>query len=178
MLNRRVILAYPAARVAGSLALGAVTTIRGAGAAGLAAPTGKVLLTVRGKIAIRNAGDSARFDLAMLDALPQGRFEGETPWTKGNTVFTGPLGAALLDAVGASGTLMRVSALNDYAADVPVSDFREHAVILATRRDGTLMTVREKGPLWVIYPMDREPALRIETAYIRSVWQISSIDIS
>lgn len=178
MLNRRVLLAYSAARVAGSFAVGAGTATRSARAATLAAPTGKVLLTVRGKIAVKNAPDSARFDLAMLDALPQGRFEGDTPWTKGNTVFTGPLGSALLDAVGANGTLMRVEALNDYSADVPISDFYQHAVIVATRRDGSLMSVREKGPLWVIYPMDREPALRNETTYTRSVWQVSSIDIS
>ncbi len=146
-------------------------------AATLAPPTGKVLLTVRGKVSQTNSEDGARFDLAMLDALPQGRFEGETPWTKGKTVFTGPLGSAVLEAVGASGSVMRVAALNDYSADVPVADFRQHAVILATRHDGALMSVREQGPLWVIYPMDREPELRIESTYTRSVWQVSSIDI-
>ena len=59
-----------------------------------------------------------------------------------------------------------------------VADFREHAVILATRHDGALMPVRDKGPIWVLYPMDKEPALRTETIYTRSVWQVKSIDVS
>lgn len=174
MMTRRNVMVL----FAGSSATGAAWLGRPANAAGLEPPTGKVLLTVRGKIGITNGDGKARFDLAMLDALPQGRFEGETPWTKGKTVFTGPLGSGLLDAVGAAGSLMRVSALNDYTADVPVNDFREHAVILATRHDGALMAVRDKGPLWVIYPMDREPGLRIESTYSRSVWQVTSIDIA
>ena len=61
---------------------------------------------------------------------------------------------------------------------MPVSDFRKHAVILATRHDGALMPVREQGPLWVIYPMDKEPDLRIESTYTRSVWQVTAIDIT
>ncbi len=147
------------------------------GATTLQAPTDKVILTVRGKIGLRNSADGARFDLAMLDALPRGRFEGETPWTRGRTVFTGPLAAAVLDAVAATGADLRVHALNDYDADMPASDFRDHAVILATRRDGAVMSIRDKGPVWVIYPMDKEPALRIETIYTRSVWQVKSIDV-
>ncbi len=151
--------------------------IGGVRAAGLATPTGKVILTLRGKISVTNSADGARFDLDMLDALPQGRFEGETPWTKGSSVFTGPLGSAVLAAVGASGSNMRVSALNDYSADIPVSDFRDHAVILATRHDGAPMPVRDKGPIWVLYPMDKEPALRTETIYTRSVWQVQTIEV-
>jgi hypothetical protein len=167
MFRRRTVLGLLAAAAASSPA----------GAASLAAPTGKVILTLAGKISIHNAGDTAQFDLAMLDALPQGRFEGETPWTKGNNVFTGPLGSAVLDAVGASGTNLRVNALNDYNADVPAADFRQHAVILATRNNGDVMSIRDKGPIWVIYPMDKEPALRVETTYTRSVWQVKSIDV-
>ncbi len=150
---------------------------RGASAATLPAPAGKVILTVRGKIGVRNAGDSAQFDLAMLDALPPGRFDGETPWTKGRTVFTGPLAAAVLDAVAATGANLRVNALNNYDADIPAADFRDHAVILATLRDGAVMSIRERGPIWVIYPMDKEPALRTETIYTRSVWQVGSIEV-
>jgi len=168
MLRRHVLIGFGASLLAASAAH----------AGSIAAPTGKVLLTVRGKIANTNAAGEAQYDLAMLDALPQGKFDGETPWTKGRTVFTGPLGSALLDAVGASGKVLRVAALNDYSADIPIADFREHPVILATRHDGTVMTVRDQGPIWVIYPLDREPALRIESTYTRSVWQVNAIDVT
>lgn len=176
MTHRRTLLALMPAATAAWLAAPARRNAHAAGA--LAAPTGKVVLTVRGKIGVTNRPATAAFDLAMLDALPQGRFDGETPWTKGRTEFTGPLGSALLDAVGATGTTLRVSALNDYSADIPVSDFRDHPVILATRRQGAVMAVRDNGPLWVIYPMDKEPALRVESTYTRSVWQVARIDVT
>ncbi len=166
MLHRRTVLGLFASAAAA----------RPARAAALAAPAGPVILTLRGKIAAGNAEDGARFDLAMLDALPQGRFAGETPWTKGASVFTGPLMAAVLDAAGAGGDSLRVIALNDYSADIPLADIRAYRVILASRRDGAVMSVRDKGPLWVMYPMDTNPALRNETIYTRSVWQVSAIE--
>lgn len=146
-------------------------------AASLAKPAGRVVLTVSGKIGEHNTGNAAAFDLAMLDALPQGQFTGETPWTKGQTTFTGPLGSGLLAAVGATGTKMRISALNDYSCDVPVADFSSYRVILATRQDGKTMPVREKGPVWVIYPWDTDASLRSETYYQRCVWQIKTIEL-
>lgn len=146
--------------------------------AALPAPAGPVVLTVKGKIGRTNAPGEARLDRAMLAALPQGRFTGETPWTKGTVTFTGPLGSALLDLVGATGSLMKVVALNDFVAEVPVDDFRQHQVILATHRDGNQMAVRDRGPLWIIYPMDRDPSLRNSLVYARSVWQIRDIDVS
>lgn len=170
MLTRRALgLALPA------LALGQPAAAQQAAA--LPAPTGPVLLTVKGRIARTNAPGEARLDREMLAALPQGRFTGETPWTKDSVTFTGPLGSAMLDLVGAGGTTMKVVALNDYASDVPVADFRQHAVILATHRDGNPMAVRDRGPLWIIYPMDRDASLRNAVVYARSVWQIRDIEL-
>ena len=167
MLHRRTALGLFASAAA----------VRSARGAGLAAPAGNVILTLRGRIAAGNTQDGAQFDIAMLDALLQGRFEGETPWTHGRSVFTGPLMAAVLDAAGAGGDSMRVTALNDYSADIPLADIRAYPVILASRHNGAPMSVRDKGPLWVIYPMDTNPALRNETIYTRSVWQVSSIEV-
>jgi hypothetical protein len=158
------------------LGLGASRTT--AQPAPLPAPGGPVVLTMTGRIARTNVPGAARFDRAMLAALPQGSFTGETPWTKGRVTFSGPLGAALLDLVGAQGTMLKVVALNDYASEVPVEDFRKHQVILATHRDGTEMAVRDKGPLWIIYPMDRDASLRNAVVYHRSVWQIRDIEVA
>jgi hypothetical protein len=71
-----------------------------------------------------------------------------------------------------------VRALNDYYALVPASDARNWPVIIATRRDGAPMSVRAKGPLWLIYPMDTDPSLRNEAIYARSVWQLSRITVT
>jgi hypothetical protein len=37
--------------------------------------------------------------------------------------------------------------------------------------------VREKGPLFMIYPFDSDAALRNPLYYSRSVWQLKTIDV-
>lgn len=143
----------------------------------LAKPTGKVILEVTGAIDTTNAPGAADFDLAMLDALPQGTTSTATPWYDGARSFTGPTGAALLDALGAKGTVLHVVALNDYVTEIPISDLRDYPVILATRLDGETMSVRDKGPIFVIYPFDAYPDLKNETIYGRSAWQVKSIEV-
>lgn len=146
-------------------------------AAPLAAPAGDVILEVTGKIANANAGDAADFDMALLDALPAGSTTTKTPWYDGARTFTGPLGSALLEAVGATGDTMVITALNDYVTEVPVADFRNYPVVLATKMNGQVMSVRDKGPIFVIYPFDASPELNNETYYGRSAWQVKSIEI-
>lgn len=143
----------------------------------LDAPKGPVILTVKGAISKTNAGDTAQFDLAMLEALAGRKATMETPWTDGKVTFEGPLLSALLDAVGSTGSLLSVKALNDYAAEVPAEDAKL-ATMLATRMDGKLMSIRDKGPLMVVYPFDQNPDLYNEKYFSRSVWQIKEIEVS
>lgn len=144
-------------------------------AAELAKPTGKVVLTVSGQIDHTNGDGVAEFDMAMLDALAQGETRTRTPWYDGEKTFTGPTAKALVEAVGGHGTSMTVLALNDYATEIPLGDFTDLPVILATRLDGQPMSVRDKGPVFVIYPFDQRPELNNETYYGRSAWQVKSI---
>jgi len=146
-------------------------------AADLAQPQGPVILTVTGNISNTNSGGEARFDLAMLENLPGRTTTTETPWTEGKVSFEGPLGQALLDLVGAEGDTLLVTALNDYEADIPTSDFANWPVILATHMNGEAMSVREKGPLFVIYPVDADPTLYNEVVFSRSVWQVKTIEV-
>lgn len=146
-------------------------------AADLAMPTGRVVLTVTGKIANTNAPGAARFDAAMLEALGVRTTRTKTPWHEGVVTFEGPLGRALLDKVGATGSTMAIVALNDYAVDVPIADFRDNDVILAMKRDGKVMDVRDRGPIFVIYPFDRNPELWTEKYFNRSAWQVKSIEV-
>ncbi|MFQ3788361.1 molybdopterin-dependent oxidoreductase [Halomonas sp. A29] len=141
------------------------------------APEGQVILTVSGNISVTNAGDEALFDREMLEQLPQHTTHTHTPWHDGQVAFTGPLGRDLLEAVGAQGSMLRVTALNDYSASVPVADFIEYDVILAMTLDGTPMQVRDQGPLFIIYPFDENPELLTESVMTRSVWQVVHIDV-
>lgn len=140
-------------------------------------PQGEVILTVSGNITRTNGEGVARFDRAMLENLEQATITATTPWFDDVHDFSGPLGAALMEAVGAQGDTLRVIALNDYAATVPTADLRDLGVVLATHLDAQIMSVRDKGPLFLIYPFDDNPDLFDETYFGRSVWQIARIDV-
>jgi hypothetical protein len=143
----------------------------------LGTPTGPVVLTLRGRIQRSNQGDHAAFDMAMLEALAQHSFSTKTPWFAQVRKFTGPLLRDLLSLVGAKGTVLRIGALNDYRIDVPFDDARRFDVVLARLIDDRPITVREKGPLFMIYPFDSDTALRNALYYSRSVWQLKTIDV-
>ena len=146
-------------------------------AADLDAPTGDILLTVSGAVTVTNRGDMAVFDLGLLESLPQVEFTTATIWTQGEHRFTGVTLEALLDAVGADGTILNATAINDYSVEIPVSDAVEGGPIVAYRMDGETMSVRDKGPLWVVYPYDDVREYRSEVIYSRSIWQLDRIDI-
>ena len=39
------------------------------------------------------------------------------------------------------------------------------------------MAVRDKGPLFIVYPYDSDEVLRSERYYNRSAWQLKSLEI-
>jgi hypothetical protein len=155
---------------------GAAVPLR-VGAQALQPPRGAVVLSIGGQIRHTNQGDRAALDMAMLEALTQRSFSTQTPWFKEPRKFTGPLLRDVLGLVGARGTTLRIGALNDYRADMPSDDARRHDVLLARLIDDKPIPVREKGPLFVIYPFDSDPSLRTPLYYSRSVWQVKSIDV-
>ena len=65
----------------------------------------------------------------MLEALPGRTAKVNTPWAEGVNAFQGPLTRAVLEAVGPAGTKLKVTALNDYWAEVPAEDFIKFDVI-------------------------------------------------
>lgn len=146
-----------------------------AAATTLATPTERPVLTVSGKIAVTNKGDTAEFDRAMLEDLGTESFTTSTPWYPGPTKFEGIPMDKLLDRLGASGQHLTVVALNDYSSDIPVADVRKYKVLLALKVNGDYISVRDKGPLFIIYPFDSDPELQHQTYYGRSVWQVSRI---
>lgn len=146
-------------------------------ASALEQPKGPVLLSVTGQISQRNGADRADFDLQMLDALPQHSFVTSTPWFKAPRKFSGPLLRAVLAAAGAKGSSLIAVALNDYKVEIPIDDARLYPLIMATRLDNQPMRVRDKGPLFIIYPFDDSADLRSERYYSRSAWQLRRLEV-
>ena len=161
--------------LAGFAAIAGVAGARQAFAGTIAQPSGKVILTMSGKIANTNKDGTAQFDLEMLEKLGTQSFETTTPWYDGKVKFEGVPMAKLMQHVGASGATITVKALNDYATDIPMDDFTKYPVILASKRDGNYMPVRDKGPLFIVYPYDSNPDLKHQRFYSRSAWQVAQI---
>jgi len=164
------------ARSVASLAAALALTLAGPATA-LEPAEGEVLLSVTGAITETNADGAAEFDLAMLEVLDTVVIETSTIWTDGIQTFEGVELSDLLAALGAEGTVLRAVALNDYAVDIPASDAVEGGPLVAFRRNGALMSLREKGPLWIVYPFDSSPEFQTEQIYSRSIWQLDRIEV-
>ncbi|WP_370314170.1 oxidoreductase [Sagittula sp.] len=140
-------------------------------------PEGPVLLTVLGDLAVTNAPGRAEFDRKMLEDLGMREIETSTIWTEGTQVFAGPPLKAVADRLGIEEGTIRAVAINDYAIELPFSDVTEDAAILALDRNGEPMSIREKGPLWIIFPYDSDQRFRAETYHARSIWQLDTLEV-
>lgn len=148
-----------------------------AAACSLPQPKGEVILTVDGMITACNEGLEVQLDRAMIEALPRREIRTENPWDQGPTTYEGVLMRDLMKYVGASGKTANVAALNDYRSDIPLADAEKYDVILAYKRDGVELPVRDKGPLFVVFPFTDVPELATEARYAQSVWQVNRITV-
>ncbi|MBJ7537746.1 molybdopterin-dependent oxidoreductase [Marinomonas transparens] len=156
----------------------AVFAFSGAQAKDLSKPSGRVILTVTGNITHTNTNNgTAEFDRDMLLALGVLSKKTTTPWSEGVDEYQGPLLRSVMEVVGSKSKTLSVKALNDYAALMPVQDAYDYPVILAMDMNGEPMSVRNKGPLFILYPFSDMPSLNNEVIHNRSVWQIKSINV-
>ncbi len=144
---------------------------------GLSDPSGPVVLTVSGQIDHTNAPGEARFDRAMLEALGVETVVTHTAWTTGPQTFEGVPVKAVLEAVGAEGTTAHCVALNDYTVDVPLSEFSEYPALMALKMNGSYIRVRDKGPVWIVFPVDDFPELDRPEIWRHWIWQLKRMEI-
>lgn len=148
----------------------------------LPSPTGEIILDVTGLIGTTNGPDNdpdkASFDLAMLQAMDPVEITTSTIWTEGVHSFTGVPLNRLVEVLGVTGGVLKMTAINDYMVEVPVSDAVEGGPVLAYAMDGEPMSVRDKGPVWLIYPFDGNSLYQSEVYYSRSIWQLNRIEAS
>lgn len=137
----------------------------------------KVILTVSGLIRKPGAGGKVEFDMAALERLKQHSFSTKTPWHETPRKFTGPRLRDLLEEVGAEGKMLRAIALNDYRVEIPVEDATKYDMIVARLMDDRPMPVRDKGPLFILYPFDARPELQSALYYSRAAWQLKAIEV-
>lgn len=114
--------------------------------------------------------------VADLEKMPTTTLMTRTPFLLGTTKFEGVLLRDLLKAAGLAAPKLVMTALNDYRVEVPFADAEQYDVIVAYKVDGQYMRVRDKGPFWLIYPIDGHPELDNEQTATKMIWQMKSID--
>ncbi|WP_378942376.1 molybdopterin-dependent oxidoreductase [Paracoccus sp. R86501] len=134
-----------------------------------ASPASDVLMTVT------TSEGSREYDLAALQALPQTEFTTSTIWTEGEQEFGGVLLSDLLEDAGITEGSIMATAINDYAVQIPLDEVDDIAPIVAYHLNGETMSVRDKGPLWIVYPYDLSVDYQTEINYSRSIWQLDRI---
>ena len=121
--------------------------------------------------------ETIEFTLEELAALPQATIVTENEFADGKVSYTGPLVRDVLEHLALQeAELLRFTAANDYYVDIPGSDFRKYNVIIALEADGKRLSRREKGPLWVMYPISDHSELRTQVYSSRLIWQVVRIE--
>ncbi|UOA16537.1 hypothetical protein [Sulfitobacter dubius] len=129
-------------------------------------------------LTISTPEQSASFTLEELLEMPQTTVVTKNDYVDHPAAFQGPLLRAILETFEIDRHAdLNMIALNDFNSTVPAADAFDYDVILAVLRDGEGMTVRNKGPIWVIYPMDEHPELRDDAYNNRLVWQLKEISV-
>ncbi|MCT4372543.1 oxidoreductase [Yangia mangrovi] len=167
-------LGLPSLRTLIALAL-LVAPVAAAAAKDLPKPEEQPLLVVSGAISNTNLDGTASFDFDMLEGLDTVTFTTKTIWTDGEQTFTGVQLSDLMELVGATGNEIKATAINDYAVNIPREDWVDGGPIVAFLNHGEKMPVRNKGPLWIVYPFDQRPEYQTEQIYSRAIWQLDRI---
>lgn len=141
------------------------------------APAGNAILTVSGRISSTNDPSGLALDLPTIQDMGLVRYSVHDPWLEEDLEFTGVLVTDLLRVAGASpdATTLRITALDDYVAEIPIADAQRWPIMLATQTDGTPMAIEDKGPTRIVYPADPE----IDTLKTKDlwIWQITTIEV-
>ncbi len=138
---------------------------------------GPVILTVSGLDPATFPDGQVEFDVAMLEALGTAEFDTSSIWTDGTHHYKGVMLKALSDFLHLDNVGLRLHALNDYAIEFPAGEAMTTGPLLAYEVDGAPMPVRDKGPIWLLYPFDSGIDYRTDTNYSRSIWQLDRIDV-
>lgn len=129
------------------------------------------MLTISGEVAKQTLTREQLIQLADRTIKTQ------TPWTEGEQVFLGISAQKLLEKVNKPAHSLKAHALNDYWATIPTDDIKKYNPIFAIKKNGDWMRVRDKGPIWVIYPLSDFNQLDNEVLHSRMAWQVDRIEV-
>jgi len=136
----------------------------------------ETLLTINRSV--NGLSDVIELTRSELQQLDQVELRTENEFVDGLTTFTGPLARDVLDSVGRGvRNTVLLTAANDFQVEIPITDFDNYDVVFALSANGETLSPRDKGPIWVIYPMSQHNELQDPIFNARLIWQLVRIDI-
>lgn len=141
-----------------------------------AAPRGKPLLAITGRIGATNDDRALRLDLTELDRLGLLVMNVNDPWAKQRIALQGLWLRDLVDLArpDAGATSLHLVALDDYQVDLSLADVRSQSIFLATRTgDGAALPVEDGGPTRVVFADDLAQRFSPDLW----IWNIETIEV-
>ena len=141
----------------------------------------EIILRVTGGLAKPATKTEVRtqFTLKDLQALPQNEIKATTAFT-GAATFKGPLLKDVLKIAGAKpdATEVLAIALDGYRVKIPIADFSKYEVVAAYEMNGKTLKPESRGPIWIMYPLDKYPKeLTTPATETRLVWSLKELQV-
>lgn len=146
-------------------------------ASNLSAAQEKTILSITGTAADTQKQQTIHFNLSQLQSLPSNTFTMQTRWDDHIHQYHGPLLTALLEHVKFTGKTIELTALNNYVIEIDRSFIEKYQPILAWQKDSKKMSIRRKGPLWLLLPHHLHSELNTEEHTGKMIWQLRHIEI-
>lgn len=116
------------------------------------------------------------YTLAEIEKLGMMQVTTRTLWPEEAGTYSGVLLRDLLMDAGLDMVEdIELYAMDGYMSAIPREDWLRWPVLLATRKDGKVIGVRDKGPLRIIYPVELDPELADQAFRTRWVWSVTAI---
>jgi hypothetical protein len=148
-----------------------------AGGAAVAAASEAPVLTLRNP-KITGPHGKITFTFDALNAMPQHTILTGNDYIDGVSEFRGPRVFQVLDLIGRAGAeKARFIAANDFYSDIAIEELQRFDAVLALSMDDKPLSRRDKGPIWVMYPIDSYPELKDSVYNNRLVAQLKVIEL-
>jgi len=116
------------------------------------------------------------YSMADLLKLPQRTLVTGNDYVDGTHRFSGPMVRDLAAAVGAQAAgLVKFTASNDYTVEIDMQEFQTYPAIFALTMDDVEFSPRDKGPIWVMYPISDYKELLDPFYNSRLIWQLDRV---
>lgn len=123
-------------------------------------------------LTVHNGHEKHTLTQAQLKAIKPTKLTTITPWTNTADTFEGIYLSDLLTHFDIDATQLNARALNDYEVKIDIQAATAAGAFIASHQNGQTMTIRNKGPFWVIFPWSNDPGLHSRSVQTWSIWQM------